>query len=119
MRPVAWGWYGFGLALAGSPLIRLGEQGPHRLKRRGAGVEDAYPVHLAIDRMRHDPVQNREIVGVVLLMAEQGGEGLLAHADVQAEDAFAVQVGGTVELAVVLGHDRGEGEPAVRWEFPA
>ena len=37
-----------------------------------------------------------------------------AYADIQAEDSRAIQVRGTVKFAVILGHDRGEGEPTVR-----
>ncbi len=39
------------------------------------------------------------------LWAEQGAVGILADADIEAEDARAIQMGGAVEVAVILGHD--------------
>src|SRR5215475_394583 len=53
------------------------------------------------------------------LGAKQGAVGVLADADVQAEDAIAIQLGGAVKITIVLGDDRGERELASRWKLVA
>src|SRR5262249_52435967 len=77
--------------------------------------------------MRQYPIEDCEIMACVYhtgstgrgrRRAEQGAVGVLADANVQAEDARAVQVRGTIEIAVVLGHDGGEREPKLRLKVP-
>ena len=54
---------GLFLPLPDRHLIRLGEQRLHRLERV-VGVEDTDPVHLPVDRVRHEPVQGREVMAL-------------------------------------------------------
>src|SRR5689334_13848138 len=44
------------------PLVRFGQQGLDPLERLGAGVEDADPVHVAVDRVGHNPIEGSEVV---------------------------------------------------------
>src|SRR5262249_3363745 len=50
------------------------------------------------------------------LRAKPGAIGLFADADVQAEHSRAMKVRRAVKIAIVLGHDGGKGESALRLE---
>src|SRR5579862_3649558 len=78
-----------------------------RCKRLVAGVEHADPEEAAIHRMGHDLIQGSEVVAARVCAAgryavfvgrergraEECSERLLADADIQAKDRWAVEVG--------------------------
>src|ERR1700716_455681 len=91
-------------------VMRFFQKWLDRLKGRLAGIEDAHKVVGAIHRVRHQSIERREVVAAAV-SGEQLRVGLLADADVQGKDAWAVQVRRIVEIAVVLGHDGRERKP--------
>ena len=68
---------------------------------------------LSVDGMGQQTVERGEVMPVLSLLTEERLVGLLADADVQAEDVGAVQVRGDVKVLIVFGHDRGERELAI------
>src|SRR5262249_18630672 len=93
-------------------LVGLGAKAANRLERLRARGQHADPVHLAVDRVRHDAVEGRVIVLAPVprrrRRAEQGAEGLLADPDIQSEHARPAKVRCLVVL--VTGDEGGKRE---------
>jgi hypothetical protein len=67
--------------------------------------------------MRHELVQRGEVVSGGIDRAEVSLKRRLAQSDVETEDAFAIELREVVEVGVVLGDDRDEGELAIAFQI--
>src|SRR5262245_28849229 len=86
--------------------IRFGEQWLHCLKRFGARAEDTDPVHLPVNRVRHDPIEGGEVV--FCCRTEKRLEGRFGNTDVEAKHTRATQIRELIIL--VVDHERREGK---------
>jgi len=80
--------------------VRLGQQRLELLERGVARVQHAHPVVAPVHGMRHEDVQCGEVV--VNLFRKQRVEGLPRNADVQPKNPGPIELGGVVEVAVIL-----------------